>query len=231
MTCYPSVGALPEAPDLAVIATPAQTVPDLIAELGAMGTRAAVVLSAGLTEANGLKQAMLDAAQPHCLRVIGPNCFGLFVPPIGLNASFAHIAPETGKLALLSQSGAIISAVLDWSTNRHIGFSAVVSLGEMADVDVADLLDMLAGDRDTHAILMYLETVPHARKFMSAARAAARTKPVIVIKSGRHAAAAEAAATHTGALAGSDTAIDAAFTRAGLLRVLDSSTCSMRRKL
>ena len=221
LICYPNVDALPEAPDLAVIATPARTVPQLIAELGARGTRAAVVLSAGLSEANGLKQAMLDAAKPHCLRVIGPNCFGLFVPPIGLNASFAHVAPEPGKLALLSQSGAIISAVLDWSANRHIGFSAVVSLGEMADVDVADLLDMLAGDRDTHAILMYLETVPHARKFMSAARAAARMKPVIVIKSGRHAAAAEAAATHTGALAGSDTTIDAAFTRAGLLRVLD----------
>ena len=221
LTCFGSVEALPEAPDLAVIATPAATVPQLIAELGARGTRTAVVLSAGISEANGIKQAMLDAARPHCLRIIGPNCFGLFVPPIGLNASFAHVAPETGKLALLSQSGAIISAVLDWSANRHIGFSAVVSLGEMADVDVADLLDMLAGDANTRAILMYLETVPKARKFMSAARAAARIKPVVVIKSGRHAAAAQAAATHTGALAGSDTVADAAFTRAGLLRVLD----------
>jgi acetyltransferase len=179
------------------------------------------VLTAGISDKGGLRQAMLDAAQPWCLRVIGPNSFGLFVPALGLNASFAHLAPAPGHLAFLSQSGALASAVLDWSVERDIGFSAVVSLGDMADVDVADLLDMLAGERHTRAILLYLESVPDARKFMSAARAAARVKPVIVIKSGRHAAGAQAAATHTGALAGADNVMAAAFRRAGLLRVLE----------
>jgi acetyltransferase len=221
LPCYPNVAALPGVPDLAVIATPPATVPGLIAEVGGRGTRAAVVLTAGLTRENGLRQAMLDAAKPRTLRIIGPNCLGLFVPGIGLNASFAHIAPQPGRLAFLSQSGALASAVLDWAAERHIGFSTVVSLGDMADVDVADLLDMLAGDPATRAVLLYLETVTNTRKFMSAARAAARLKPVIVIKSGRHAAAAKAAATHTGALAGTDGAVNAAFRRAGLLRVTD----------
>ncbi|HUE45473.1 MAG TPA: acetate--CoA ligase family protein, partial [Aestuariivirgaceae bacterium] len=221
LRCYASIADLPEAPDLAVIATPPDTVPSLIADLGARGTRAALVLTAGIGDKGGLRQAMLDAAQPTCLRVIGPNSFGLFVPALGLNASFAHLAPAPGHLAFLSQSGALASAVLDWSVEREIGFSTVVSLGDMADVDVADLLDMLAGERHTRAILLYLESVPHARKFMSAARAAARIKPVIVIKSGRHAAGAEAAATHTGALAGADNVMAAAFRRAGLLRVTE----------
>jgi acetyltransferase len=221
LRCYASVADLPEAPDFAVIATPPATVPQLIGELGARGTRAALVLTAGISEKSGLRQAMLDAAQPWCLRIIGPNSFGLFAPALGLNASFAHLAPAPGHLAFLSQSGALASAVLDWSAERDIGFSTVVSLGDMADVDVGDLLDLLAGERQTRAILMYLETVPDARKFMSAARAAARVKPVIVIKSGRHAAGAEAAATHTGALAGADGVMDAAFRRAGLLRVIE----------
>jgi acetyltransferase len=221
LRCYASIAALPEAPDLAVIVTPPDTVPTLIGELGAKGTRAALVLTAGISDKGGLRQAMLDAAQPWCLRVIGPNSFGLFAPALGLNASFAHLAPAPGHLAFLSQSGALASAVLDWSVERDIGFSAVVSLGDMADVDVGDLLDLLAGERQTRAILLYLETVPDARKFMTAARAAARVKPVIVIKSGRHAAGAQAAATHTGALAGADNVMDAAFRRAGLLRVTE----------
>ena len=221
LQCWPTVAALPGTPDLAVIATPAATVPGLIAELGVRGNRAAVVLTAGLTRESGLRQAMLDAARPHNLRIIGPNCLGLFVPAIGLNASFAHLTPSEGKLAFLSQSGALASAVLDWAVDRKIGFSTIVSLGDMADVDVADLLDMLAGDGSTNAVLLYLETVINTRKFMSAARAAARMKPVIVIKSGRSAAAAKAAATHTGALAGADGVIDAAFRRSGLLRVRD----------
>jgi len=221
LPCFKTVADLPAAPELAVIATPAASVPGLIAELGAKGNRAAVVLTAGLTRDNGLRQQMLDAARPFNLRVIGPNCLGLFVPSIGLNASFAHVAPEDGHLAFLSQSGALASAVLDWAVDRRIGFSTVVSLGDMADVDVADLLDMLAGDGSTNAVLLYLETVINTRKFMSAARSAARLKPVIVIKSGRSPAAAKAAATHTGALAGTDGVIDAAFRRAGLLRVRD----------
>ena len=221
LPCFPSVAALPATPDLGVIATPPETIPGLIAELGSRGTRAVVVLTAGLSRESGLRQAMLDAARPHNLRIIGPNSLGLFVPTIGLNASFAHIAPAAGGLAFLSQSGALASAVLDWTADRRIGFSTVVSLGDMADVDVADLLDMLAGDRATNAVLLYLETVINTRKFMSAARAAARLKPVIVIKSGRSAAAAKAAATHTGALAGADGVVNAAFRRAGLLRVRD----------
>jgi acetyltransferase len=219
LCCYDSVPDLPAAPDLAVIATPPATVSGLIDELGRKGTRAALVLTAGLTRESGLQQKMLDAAQPYCLRVIGPNSFGLFVPPIQLNASFAHLAPSSGHVAFLSQSGALASAVLDWSAARGIGFSTVVSLGDMADVDVGDLLDMLAGDSRTRAVLMYLETVPSARKFMSAARAAARLKPVIVVKAGRHDTGAKAAATHTGALAGTDRVVAAAFRRAGLLRV------------
>jgi acetyltransferase len=219
LRCYASMADLPEAPDLAVIATPPATVPPLIGEVGARGTRAALVLTADISEKSGLRQAMLDAAQPWCLRIIGPNSLGLFVPPLGLNASFAHLAPAPGHLAFLSQSGALASAVLDWSVERDIGFSTVVSLGDMADVDVGDLLDLLAGERQTRAILLYLETVPEARKFMSAARAAARSKPVIVIKGGRFAEGARAAASHTGALAGSDAVYDAVFARAGLLRV------------
>jgi acetyltransferase len=221
LTCYPAVAALPQIPDLGVIATPPATVPGLIAELGDRGTRAAVVLTAGMTRESGLRQAMLEAAGAHNLRIVGPNSLGLIVPPIGLNASFAHLMPGQGGLAFLSQSGALASAVLDWSADRRIGFSLVVSLGDMADVDVADLLDMLAGDSTTNAVLLYLETVTNTRKFMSAARAAARLKPVIVIKSGRSEAAAKAAATHTGALAGTDGVIDAAFRRSGLLRVSD----------
>ena len=221
LPCFRDIASLPAAPDLAIVATPASTVPGIIAELGERGTRAAMVLTAGLTRESGLRQLMLDAAKPHMLRILGPNSLGMFVPGIGLNASFAHIAPQPGKLAFLSQSGALASAVLDWAVDRKIGFSNVVSLGDMADVDVADMLDLLAGDSGTRAILLYLETVYNTRKFMSAARAAARLKPVIVIKAGRHAAGAKAAATHTGALAGTDGAVDAAFRRAGLLRVID----------
>jgi acetyltransferase len=217
--CYPNAAALPAAPSLALVVTPPATVPRIVAELAAKGTRAAVVITAGIDAASGLRQAMLDAARPTTFRIIGPNCLGLFLPHIGLNASFAHLAPAKGSLALLSQSGAIATSILDWAAARNIGFSQIVSMGDMADVDVGDLLDYLAGDVNARAILMYLETIPNPRKFLSAARSAARVKPVVVIKAGRHAAAAKAAATHTGALAGNDHVADAAFRRAGLLRV------------
>ncbi|WP_128291142.1 bifunctional acetate--CoA ligase family protein/GNAT family N-acetyltransferase [Afifella aestuarii] len=217
--CFPSIKDLPDAPDLAIIATPPEAVPGLIGELGEKGTRAAVVLTAGIEEGNGLMQAMLDAARPYTLRIIGPNCFGIFLPHIGLNASFSHISPRPGRLALLSQSGAIASSIIDWAGNHAIGFSKIITLGNMGDVDVGDCLNQLATDRDTTAILMYLETVPHGRKFMSAARAASRAKPIVVVKAGRHAAAAKAALTHTGAISGADAVADAAFRRAGLLRV------------
>lgn len=214
---YANVAALPQTPDLAIICTPASTVPGLIAELGARGTKAAVVVSAGFTAAQ--KQAMLDAARPHTLRVLGPNCIGMLVPQLGVNASFAHASAAPGGLAFVSQSGALVTAMLDWANSRGIGFSKFVSLGEHADVDFGDMLDYLGSDPQTRAILLYIESIDAPRKFMSAARAAARNKPVILVKAGRSARGQQAAASHTGALAGSDEVFDAAVSRAGMLRV------------
>ena len=214
---FADVAALPEAPELAVICTPPSTVPQLIAELGARGTRAAVVLTAGFSAAQ--KQAMLDAARPHLLRILGPNCLGLLNPHLGLNASFSHIDALPGTLAFVSQSGALVTGLLDWAAGRGIGFSRFVSLGEHADVDFADLLDHLASDAKTRAILLYIESIDDARKFVSAARAAARNKPVLVVKAGRSSLGQRAAASHTGALAASDLVFDAAIRRAGMLRV------------
>ncbi|MBI5278015.1 MAG: GNAT family N-acetyltransferase [Burkholderiales bacterium] len=221
---FADVGALPHAPELAVICTPAATVPGLVAHLGQRGTKAAIVISAGLREGTAapgptLEQAMLDAARPHLLRILGPNCVGALVPGSGLNASFAPAQAQPGKLAFLTQSGALATAMLDWAASRGIGFSHFVSIGDSADVDFGDLLDYLGSDAGTRAILMYIESVKHARKFMSAARAAARNKPVILVKAGRAPDGARAAASHTGALAGSDSVFDAAVGRAGLLRV------------
>lgn len=212
-----SVAELPQVPELAVICTPPASVPGLVAELAAAGTRAAVVLTAGLGDDE--RRAMLQAARPHLLRVLGPNCIGLQVPAAGLDASFAHACALDGELAFVSQSGALVTAMLDWARGRGIGFSKVVSLGEHADVDFGDMLDYLASDPATRAIFLYIESVESSRKFMSAARAAARNKPVIVVKSGRTAQGQRAAASHTGALAGSDLVFDAAIRRAGMLRV------------
>src|SRR5581483_6519184 len=169
--CFRDVESLPETPELAVVATPPNTVPSLIDALCKKGTRAVVVITAGL--GNDLRQAMLNAACPYCLRIIGPNCLGLWIPALGLNANFGFGKPRLGNLALLAQSGALIGGVLDWATARGIGFSTVVSMGDMADVDIGDLLDFLASDVSTGAILVYLETIPAARKFMSASRSAA----------------------------------------------------------
>ncbi|MGZ9106855.1 MAG: acetate--CoA ligase family protein, partial [Rhodoplanes sp.] len=223
---YPDAQALPEVPDLAVIATPPPTVPKLVAELGERGTRAVVVITAGFGEGSDsagkdLRQQLLDAARPHMLRIVGPNCLGVMVPKVGLNASFAHASPLRGHLAFVAQSGAIVTSVLDWANTRGIGFSHFVSLGDMIDVDFGDMLDYLAADPEIRGILLYIEAISHARKFMSAARAAARVKPVIVVKAGRTAAGARAASSHTGALAGTDAIYDAAIRRAGMLRVLD----------
>ncbi len=221
---YPDIADLPIVPDLAVICTPAATVPGLIAALGAAGTRAAVVLSAGLREGSddagaNLTTLMLQAARPHLLRVIGPNCVGMLSSKRGINASFAPAAAAPGEIAFITQSGAMATTVLDWARARDIGFSHFLSIGDAADVDAGDLLDYLGRDPDTRAILLYLEQVTSARKFMSAARAAARNKPVILIKGGRAAAGAAAAASHTGALAGADEVYDAAIRRSGMLRV------------
>lgn len=214
---YARVSDLPTVPDLAVVCTPAAVVPGLVAELGAAGTRAAIVLTASLDSAQ--RTAMLDAARPHLLRILGPNCIGLLSPHLGLNASFAHTAASPGELAFVSQSGALVTAMLDWARSRAIGFSHFVSLGEHADVDFGDMLDFLASDAKTRAILLYIESIEAPRKFMSAARAAARNKPVIVVKAGRSQRGQRAAASHTGALAGSDIVYDAAIARAGMLRV------------
>ena len=214
---FARVADLPAAPDLAVICTPPAAVPGLIDELARLGTRAAIVMTAGLSAAQ--KQATLDAARPHLLRVLGPNCLGLLSPHLGLNASFAHTDALAGEVAFVSQSGALVTAVLDWAKSRQIGFSHMVSLGERADVDFGDLLDYLASDAHTRAILLYIESIEAPRKFMSAARAAARNKPVIVVKAGRAGKGMQAAASHTGALAGSDVVFDAAIRRAGMLRV------------
>ena len=217
------IADLPTVPELAVICTPAATVPALIAELGAAGCRAAVVLSSGLdapgADGRSLREAMQDAARPTLLRILGPNCVGLLVPAIGLNASFAPTAALPGRLAFVAQSGALVTAVLDWASERHIGFSCFVSLGDGSDVDFGDLLDYLAADLHTDAILLYAESVRQARKFMSAARSAARAKPTLIVKAGRGADAARAAFSHTGALAGADLVYDAALRRAGMLRV------------
>jgi acetyltransferase len=219
------VASLPGTPDLAVICTPPESVPGLIEALGRRGTRAAIVITAGLSRpvAEGgpsLKQAMLDAARPCLLRILGPNCIGALVPSHGLNASFAPGNAKPGRLAFVSQSGALATAMLDWADARGIGFSHFISLGDSADVDFGDVIDYLASDAATRAILLYVESIQAgARKFMSAARAAARNKPLIVVKAGRAPEGARAAASHTGALAGSDAVFDAAVHRAGMLRV------------
>lgn len=224
MKAYRDVAGLPQVPDLAVVCTSPQTVPDLIGDLGAAGTKAAIVLTAGLAaipEGTGrsLQQAMLDAAKPHLLRILGPNCVGLLVPGCGLNASFAHTSADPGHIAFVSQSGALATALLDWARSRGIGFSHFISMGDSADVDFGDVLDYLASDHGTRSILMYVESIKASRKFMSAARAAARNKPVMVVKAGRAPEGAKAAASHTGALMGSDDVFDAAIRRAGMLRV------------
>jgi acetyltransferase len=213
---------LPQAPDLLVIAAPPPSVPGIVRAAGEKGAATAIIITSGLGHGAGsLAQACEQAARATGLRLVGPNCLGVLSSRAKLNASFAARMPPTGDLALLSQSGAITAGLVEWSAAHSIGFSAVVSLGDKIDVDFADLLDFFALDGMTRAILLYVESINNARKFMSAARSAARIKPVVVIKSGRHAQGAKAAQTHTGALAGSDAVYDAAFRRAGLLRVLD----------
>jgi acetyltransferase len=209
-------------PDLAVITAPARTIPDIIAEAGSRGVAGAVIISAGLGHGEGsLADATRRAARMHGMRLIGPNCLGIMMPGANLNASFAAGMPRAGNLALISQSGAIAAGMVDWAAQEAVGFSGIVSIGDQLDVDIADLLDFFALDPATDAILLYVEAIKDARKFMSAARAAARVKPIVVVKSGRMAQGAKAAATHTGALAGSDAVYDAAFRRAGMLRVFD----------
>ena len=217
--CYHNIETLPFVPGLAVVATPPKTVPGIIAELGHKGCRAAVVIAAGLT--GDLTKSMLEAAEPYLMRIIGPNCLGIQIPSLKVDASFAHTLAKPGDIALVSQSGAITAAMLDWAAVEGVGFSHVVSIGDAADVDTGDMLDYLAGDVTSRAVFLYIEAIRDAAKFMSAARRCSRAKPVIAIKAGRHPDGARAAASHTGALAGSDNVYGAAFRRAGILRVVD----------
>ncbi|MFP4348080.1 MAG: acetate--CoA ligase family protein [Thermodesulfobacteriota bacterium] len=220
---FPDISALPKGPDLAVISAPPARVANSIARLGEMGARAAVVISAGAEAGydSAVIEEMLAAARPHTLRIIGPNCLGVMVPGSFLNAGFGHVQPLPGRLAFVTQSGSVLTSVLDWANHRRIGFSHLISLGDMADVDFGDTLEYLANDSHTRAILLYIECITQTRKFMSAARAAARIKPVIVVKAGRCNDDRECGAVHWSARMGRDPVYDAAFRRAGMLRVSD----------
>lgn len=216
----PDLAELPFAPELVVIAAPVQDVPRIAEAAADRGARAAIVLTRDMGNGPGSPNAALaEVARRRGLRILGPNCLGVISPHAGLFASFAAHTPAAGDLALISQSGAVAAGMIEWSRSRGIGFSAVASLGDALDVDFADLLDYFALDRHTRAILLYVERVRDARKFMSAARAAARAKPVVVVRPGRHARRVSPASTHAAALAGTDAVYGAAFRRAGLLRV------------
>ena len=223
-TCYPNIAATPTPVDLAVITTPAATVPGIIRECGDQGVRAVIVHSAGFTaETPGgarLQKAMLEEARRYNLRILGPNCLGFIRPAARLNATFSRNAAAPGSLALVSQSGGLCTAILDWAEAHGIGFSAMVSLGGVADVDFGDVLDYLALDPHTESILLYVEGIYDARRFMSGLRIAARMKPVVVVKAGRHAEGLRAAMSHTGALVGADDVFDAALARAGAVRAM-----------
>jgi acetyltransferase len=220
---YKTVGELPEPVDLAVIATPAKTVPDVLEQCGKAGIIGIIIISAGFkeigVEGKALEEKINELRRRYQLRIIGPNCLGIIRPSINLNATFANRMPKQGNIAFISQSGALGTAILDWATHENIGFSNFVSIGSMIDVDFGDLIDYFGTDPKTRSILMYIEGITDARKFMSAARHFARTKPIIVVKAGKFGESAKAAASHTGSLTGDDMIYDAAFKRAGIVRV------------
>ena len=220
--CHRTLEAIGRPVDLAIIATPAATVPGIVQACGEQGVRAAIVVSAGFGEGDGhgaaLGKTLLETARRHRIRLLGPNCLGLIRPSANLNATFSKNTAASGRLALVSQSGALCTAILDWAVNYGIGFSTIASLGDAADVDFGDILDYLAQDPQTHSILLYVEGIRDARHFMSGLRVAARMKPVVLIKSGRHLEGSRAAVTHTGAMIGADDVFDAALQRAGVVR-------------
>lgn len=219
---YSSLSSLPEVPDLVIVCTPADGVPALLRECVELGIPSAIVISAGFKE-TGEHGAQLEAEIMETIRgrmrIIGPNCLGVMNPILGLNATFANTMARPGNVAFISQSGALCTAVLDWSMHENVGFSSFVSVGSMLDVNWGDLIDYFGNDPRTHSIVIYMETIGNARSFLSAAREVSLTKPIIVIKAGRTAAAAKAAASHTGSLTGSDDVLQAAFRRVGVLRV------------
>jgi len=217
------VEQIPEPVDLAVIATPSKTVPDIVEQCGRAGIKGLIIISAGFkeigSEGRALEERILETKKKYDLRIIGPNCLGVIRPRISLNATFVRKMPKPGNIAFISQSGALGSAILDWAIHENIGFSNFVSVGSMIDVDFGDLIDYFGTDPKTRSILMYIEGITDARKFMSAARHFARTKPIIVVKAGKFSESAKAAASHTGSLSGEDDVYDAAFKRAGVVRV------------
>jgi acetyltransferase len=215
--CLSSVSALPGPIDLAVVATPAPGLPQLIEQLASRGCRCAIVISAGLEPEAA--DAMVSSAQTSGLRILGPNCLGMLSPGIGLNLSFSHTSPKPGSIAFLTQSGAIATSMIDWARSKDVGFSRIVSLGDMRDIDFGDLLDHLDEDKATSSILIYAETITSARKFVAAGRKTGRHKPIFILKAGRSHAGALAAASHTGAMAGADAVHDAVFPRAGMVRI------------
>jgi len=223
LKAYQSVEQIPETVDLAVIATPAKTVPDIVEQCGKVGIKGIIIISAGFKEVGdegkALEEKIIEIKKRYGLRIIGPNCLGIIRPSINLNATFVRQMPRAGNIAFISQSGALGSAILDWAIHENIGFSNFVSVGSMIDVDFGDLIDYFGTDPKTRSILMYIEGLTDARKFMSAARHFARTKPIIVVKAGRFSESAKAAASHTGSLTGEDMVYDAAFKRAGVVRV------------
>jgi acetyltransferase len=220
---YPDLESIDRPIDLAVVATPAKTVPSIVEECGKHGIKAMIILSAGFREVGGpgraLERKVVDLARSYGIRFLGPNCLGFIRPSIGLNATFGNNSAAKGGIALVSQSGALCTAILDWAENRDVAFSAVVSTGIGADLGFGDILDYLASDSKTQSIILYIEGVHDARRFMSGMRAAARVKPVIVIKAGRHSEGADASMSHTGALVGGDEAFSAAVSRSGVVRV------------
>ncbi len=220
---YQNIQQIPESVDLAIIATPAKTVPAVIEECGQAKVKGAIIVSAGFketgSEGKALEEKILQTKNKYGIRIIGPNCIGIIRPRNKLNATFTNNMPKPGKIAFISQSGALGSAILDWAVHENIGFSNFVSIGSMTDVDFGDLIDYFGTDPQTKSILMYTEAITQARKFMSAARHFARTKPIIIVKSGKYTESAKAAASHTGSLSGEDTIYNAAFKRAGIVRV------------
>ena len=223
LPCYPSIGRDSRPVELAIVVTPAATVPGVVAECVSAAVKSIVVISAGFKEkgAEGvaLEQEIQAQLRKSETRLIGPNCLGIMNPWLGLNATFAHDIARPGSVAFLSQSGALLTAILDWSLSEHVGFSAIVSTGSMLDVGWGDLLSYFGDDDNTQSILLYMESIGDARAFLSAAREVSFSKPIIVIKAGRSEAASKAAASHTGAMTGSDEVYDAAFRRCGVLRV------------
>ncbi len=221
---FASTKQVPQAIDLAVICVPAPAVPSVVRECGEAGVRGVIIISAGFREVGTAGRELEEAVQREAvrfdgLRIVGPNCLGVIVPELRLSASFAAGMPQPGRVALLSQSGALCTAILDWAIEQQIGFSAFVSAGNMLDVSMADLIDYFAADPQTESLILYIESLNHSRDFLSAARAFARHKPIVAYKAGRFAESAQAAASHTGALAGVDAVYEAAFRRAGIERV------------